>query len=544
MTVRVHLALARALRDIGVDTMFGLIGDANLYMVDAFVRECGGRFVGAANEAGAVQMALGHAQVTGKVAVATVTHGPGLTNALTSMVEGVKASVPVLLLVGDTPVDDRDHLQKVAQREFIAATGAGFEQLRAPETLAADLATAWRRAAIERRPVALNMPIEFQWREVDFVRPDAFVPQDRPFEGSGPEMDKAIGIIAAAKRPIVLAGRGAVEHGAEAAIARLAGRIGAPLATTLLGKGLFASHPFNIGIFGTLSHELASEVIAQSDCVIAFGASLNRFTTDARRLLSGKRVVHVNAERGHLGRFAAPDAALAGDLEATADAMVRWLDEAEIPSSGAATEELRARLAAFRRPAKADGRPRAGTADMRRVLQRLDAAMPADRVFVTDAGRFVLESWATIGVAAPRSFVFTVAYGSIGLGLGEAIGASVGVPGRPTLLVAGDGGFMLGCLTEMRTAVRERCDMVIVVLNDGSYGAEHIQFRRKDMDPALSVLDMPDFAPVASALGAVGMTVRDDDDLEQAMQAIAARDRSRPLLIDVKLDPDCIPFPH
>ncbi|MBX3529045.1 MAG: thiamine pyrophosphate-binding protein [Rhizobiaceae bacterium] len=544
MTVKVHLALAKALRDIGVDTMFGLIGDANLYMVDAFVRECGGRFVGAANEAGAVQMALGHAQVTGRTAVATVTHGPGLTNALTSMVEGVKASVPVLLLVGDTPVDDRDHLQKAAQREFITATGAGFEQLRAPETLSVDIATAWRRAATERRPVALNMPIEFQWREVDYSRPDAFVSQDRTFEGSGPEMDKAIGIIAAAKRPIVLAGRGAAMHGAEAAIVRLAERIGAPLATTLLGKGLFAGNPFNIGIFGTLSHELASEVIGQSDCVIAFGASLNRFTTDARRLLNGKRVIHVNAERSHLGRFATPDAALAGDLEATADAMVKWLDEAEIPPSGTTTEELRLRLAAFRRPAKADRKSRPGTVDMRRVLHRLDETMPADRIFVTDAGRFVLESWATVDVALPRSFVFTVAYGSIGLGLGEAIGASVAAPGRPTLLVAGDGGFMLGCLTELRTAVRECCDMVIVVLNDGSYGAEHIQFRRKDMDPTLSLLDTPDLEPVATALGAAGLTVRDDDDLERAIQAIASRDRSRPLLVDVKLDPDCIPFPH
>lgn len=544
MPVKVHLALAKALRDIGIDTMFGLIGDANLYMVDAFVRECGGRFVGAANEAGAVQMALGHAQVIGGVAVATVTHGPGLTNALTSMVEGVKASLPVLLLVGDTPVDDRDHLQKVAQREFIVATGAGFEQLRAPETLAADLASAWRRAVIERRPVVLNMPIEFQWREVEYVRPDAFVTRSRAFEGSGSEMDEAIGIIAAAKRPIVLAGRGAAEHRAEAAIARLADRIGAPLSTTLLGKGLFAGHPFNIGIFGTLSHELASEVIAQSDCVIAFGASLNRYTTDDRRLLAGKRVIHLNAERAHLGRFATPDAALAGDLEKTADAMVTWLDEAEIPSSGVATQELRDRLAAFRLPAKSQGKPRAGTVDMRRALQRLDAAMPVDRIFVTDAGRYVLESWVTIGVAAPRSFVFTVAFGSIGLGLGEAIGASLAASGRPTLLVAGDGGFMLGCLTELRTAVRERCDVVIVVLNDGSYGAEHVQFRRKGMDPTLSMLDMPDFAPVATALGAVGLTVRDDDDLEQAMQAIATRDRSLPLLIDVKLDPDCIPFPH
>jgi acetolactate synthase-1/2/3 large subunit len=544
MPVKVHLAIARSLRDMGVETLFGLIGDANLYMVDAFVRECAGRYVGAAHEAGAVQMALGFAQISGTVAAATVTHGPGLTNALTSLVEGVKASVPALVLVGDTPAEDRDHLQKITQREFILATGAGFEQLRAPETLAVDIATAYRRAATERRPVVLNMPIEFQWREVEYARPEPFVPEDRAAVQSGPEMDKAIGIIAAARSPIVIGGRGATLGGAEAAIIRLAERIGAPLATSLLGKGLFAGHPFNVGIFGTLSNAIAVEQIAKADCVIAFGASLNRYTTDQKKLLKGKRVIHVNAERTHVGRHIVPDAGLVGDLEGIADAMVRWLDEAEIVNSGAASDELRRQVAAFRHPAKTEGKPRAGTVDMRKALQRIDAAMPKDKILATDAGRFVLETWASIGVSAPRSFVFSVAFGSIGLGLGEAIGGSVAAPHRSTLLVAGDGGFMMGGVTELRTAVREQCDLVIVLLNDGSYGAEHIQFRRKNMDPALSVLDWADFAPVAEAFGAAGLMVRSDADLEAAVQAVAARDRTRPLLIDIKLDPDCIPFNH
>ena len=541
MPVKVHLALAMALRDIGADTMFGLIGDANLYMVDAFVRTCSGRYVGAANEAGAVLMALGYAQVSGRVGVATVTHGPGLTNTLTALVEGVKSSVPMVLLVGDTPVEDRDHLQKVAQREFITNTGAGFEQLRSPETLASDLARVFRRAATERRPVALNMPVDFQWRDVEYEKPRRYVPEDRAHIAVGADLDNAIGIIAAAKRPIVLGGRGAFEYRAEAAIVRLAERIEAPLATTLLGKGLFAGHPFSIGIFGTLSNAVAAEIIARSDCVIAFGASLNRFTTDSGRLLKGKRVIHVNVERDHVGRHVAPDAALVGDLERTADALSHWLDEAEIPGSGAATEELKRSIAAFRLPEKVPGRPRAGTVDMRQALQRVDAAVPGDRILVTDAGRFIFETWPTFQVDRPRSFVFTVGYGSIGLGLGEAIGASVAAPERPTLLIAGDGGFMLGCLAEFVTAVRNRCDMVIVVCNDGSYGAEHIQFSRKGMDPALSLLQWPDLAPVAEALGGVGLTVRNDDDLESAVRAIGTRDRSRPLLLDLKLDPDFIP---
>ena len=137
--VKVYGAIARALKDLGIDTLFGLIGDANLYMVDSYIRDCGGKFVAVANEAAAVLAALGYTQVSGKVGVATVTHGPALTNTLTSLVEGVNSTIPMVLLAGDTPVEDRDHLQKTNQREFIMATGAGFEQFRAPGTLSEDL---------------------------------------------------------------------------------------------------------------------------------------------------------------------------------------------------------------------------------------------------------------------------------------------------------------------------------------------------------------------------------------------------------------------
>src|SRR5437868_10343858 len=104
-SMKVHAAIARALVDLGFDTMFGLIGDANLYMVDSFIREAGGKYISVANEVTSVLAALGYAQVSGRVGVATVTHGPALTNTLTALVEGVKATVPIVLLAGDTPVE-------------------------------------------------------------------------------------------------------------------------------------------------------------------------------------------------------------------------------------------------------------------------------------------------------------------------------------------------------------------------------------------------------------------------------------------------------
>src|SRR5690606_12249701 len=115
-------------------------GDANLYMVDSFTREYGGRYLGAANEAGAVLMALGYATVSGRVGLATVTHGPAVTNTLTALVEGVKSLTPMVLLCGDTAAHDRGNLQDIPQREVILSTGAGFEQMRSAATATDDLA--------------------------------------------------------------------------------------------------------------------------------------------------------------------------------------------------------------------------------------------------------------------------------------------------------------------------------------------------------------------------------------------------------------------
>ena len=536
--MKVHEAIAKALAVRGAP-LFGLIGDANLFMVDAYVRRFDGRYVSAASEAAATLMALGWAQVAGGVGMATVTHGPALTNALTALAEGVKARVPMVLLAGDTPVAARDHLQGIDQRALALATGAGFVQLRTPGTVEADLAEAFRVARRDWRPVVLNMPAEFMWQDAgpqapasDYLAPAAFVPAE------GDELDKAVGILAAARAPILLAGRGATGAAHRQAMLALAERIGAPLATTLRGRNLFRGEPFDLGIFGTLSTPPAMDAIGRADCVIAFGASLNQFTTGQGALLRGKRLVQVDAHGPEIGARRAPEAALLGDPAEVARLLIHWLDAAEIPASGFRSDELGASLSAWRPEPLGGPPPRAGAVDLRAALRALDAALPEDRVVVTDAGRFVGEAWRWFDVRHPRDFVYACGFGAIGLGLPEAIGAAVAAEGRTTVLVIGDGGFMLGGLGEFASAVRHGCDLVTILCN-----AEHVQFRDRDMDPGASLFDWPDFAPVAAALGGEGVTVRGPEDLAMASEAI--RRRRGPLLIDLKIDPERVPpVPH
>ena len=531
----VYQALAKSIVDHGIDTMFGLMGDANLFMVDDYVRNRQGTFVPVAYEGSAVLMALAFSKFSQSVGAATVTHGPGFTNCITALAEGVRGNISMVLLCGDTPVRAPQNLQNIDQRELAKAAGAGFEQLRAPDTVAEDVANAFYRAAVEKRPIVLNMPADFMWLESDYTKIIRPVFNDPALVPEGDNLDQAIGMIASAKRPVVLGGGGAI--GAEKQLMRLADRLEAPLATTLKAKAMFNDHPFNMDIFGTLSTPTAYEVIDKSDCIIAFGASLHHFTTDRGALMKGKRVIQVNNDVVEIGKNFHPDGALIGDAGLTADNIVHWLDEAEIAPSGF-TGELNSASLTEHPPSSGKG-SKEGTVNFVEALERLETALPKDRVLTTDGGRFMTEVWCRISAPNAQSFIATTNFGSIGIGLQHAIGAGFAVPDRPIVLFTGDGGFMMGGINEFNTAVRLKQDLITVVCNDSAYGAEHIQFVDRDMNPSLSEFEWPSFANVATALGGQGILVASSADLEVAISAIETRDR--PLLIKLKLDPEQVP---
>lgn len=531
----VYASIAQSVVDHGINTMFGLIGDANLFMVDNFVRARRGTFVPVAYEGSAVLMALSYSKFAQTVGVATVTHGPGFTNCITALAEGARAHTSMVLLCGDTPVLTPQNLQNIDQRELTKATGAGFEQMRAPQTATEDIATAFYRARVEKRPIVLNMPADFMWQEVVHNRVVYPVFDDPAMVTDGDNLDEAIGMIASAKRPVVLGGGGAI--GAEDQLIRLADRLEAPLATTLKAKAMFNDHPFNMDIFGTLSTPAAYETIDKCDCVIAFGTSLHHFTTDHGALMKGKRVVQINNDITEIAKNYHPDAALVGDAKLTADNIVHWLDQAEIPPSGF-TGELNAGTLTAHPPEKVN-RARDGTINFVNALERLEATLPKNRVLVTDGGRFMTEVWCRISAPDAKSFIATTNFGSIGIGLQHAIGAGLAVTDRPIVLFTGDGGFMMGGINEFNTAVRLKQDLITIVCNDSAYGAEHIQFVDRQMNPGLAQFEWPSFAEIASALGGQGVLVTNPDQLNDAGNAIETRDR--PVLIELKLDPNDVP---
>lgn len=538
----IHQLLASSLIKLGVSDLFGLVGDANLFMVKSYVEAGHGRYIPLTHEANAVLAAIGYAQVSGRVGVATITHGPALTNVVTALVEGVRAGVPLVVLCGDTSPGDLQHLQKIDQREVVASTGAGFVEMRAPSTVVVDLERAFRLAAHQRRPVVFNMRVDLQWQAADAGQPSPVLPAELPRAPAASEhLEEAAGMLASARRPMILAGRGAISPEAREAILALAQRIEAPVATTLKAQGLFDGEPFNLGICGGLSHPAATDAIMKSDCILAFGVSLSKHTTENGAYLRGKRVIQVLPDIQENFRMDRPDLQLIGDPALTAKAVSELLDMAEIPGSGATDEDLRAALEAEARdfatlPAARVTAP--GTVDMAWALRTLHQALPADRVLVADLGRFVTTAWRNLPVNNPLHLVYTCHFGGIGCGLGQLVGAATAADSRKTVLVAGDGGFLLSGLGELASLKRQNANTVIIVCNDGSYGAEHVQLTNRGMDTAISMIDPPDFAAVAVAMGLRAQKVTDAASLVLACALV--KETSGPVLIDLRLDPDKI----
>ncbi|MFE9926453.1 thiamine pyrophosphate-binding protein [Streptomyces sp. NPDC005774] len=533
--MKVFHVLADALAAHGVDTVFGLMGNANLLYLPAFA-EGGGRFVPVVHEAGAVAMADGYARMSGGVGVASVTHGPAFTNTLTALVEGVRSRSRILLITGDPPpVPTHFHQFDIAT--VATAAGAGYERVYGPSSVVADLNRAMQRIVAERRPVVLNLPIALTQAEAGEQTPVAL--PVAPASLAAPEagaLDVALGLLGSARRPLVLAGHGAALAEARDALIQLADRTGAALATTVLGKELFAGHPRDIGIFGSLAHDAAGAVIAEADCVAAFGAGLNMWTALNGDLFRGKKVVHVDADPTQIGSYTPADAPVAGDARRTAEAMNTLLEQAGVTAANPTwSQRVAGRLAGYVPEDDVEDRSGPDTVDIRTAMIRLDRVLPAERLVVSDIGRFDVGVWPYLKVADPLHFTVMGGFGSIGLGLAGAIGAAMAGTGRPVIAAIGDGGFMMH-LSEFTTAVRQRLPLVVVVLNDGAYGAEHYKLRHHGYDPAYSAFAWPDLAGLATAMDARALTVRKAEELDAVGDLLP--DLDGPLLVDVRLDPD------
>ncbi|MDA0159373.1 thiamine pyrophosphate-binding protein [Solirubrobacter ginsenosidimutans] len=530
----VSQAIGQTLQRLGGDVVFGLMGSGNLEVTNAIVA-AGGRFISARHETGAVCMADGYARVSGRLGVASVHQGPGLTNAITGLTEAAKSRTPLILLAADTPAVQLRSNFKIDQVALVESVGAVAERVYGPATVVADVTRAVRTAVVERRAVVLMFALDVQAAEVELTDPVPW-PELPPVRPSS--VQAVADLLTRADRPAIIGGRGAVLSGAGPALRRLGELSGAVLATSAVANGLFADDPFAVGISGGFATPVGQKLLGDADVIVAFGASLNHWTTRHGALVAGATLVQVDRDAEAIGAHRAVDFGLVGDARETAEALIAALtarrDDIDLGESRRSVA-LAAEIAggAWR---DVPYEPSRDWLDPRDLSIALDAMLPVERTVVVDSGAFMGYPSMYLRVPDAHGFVFPQAFQCVGLALGNALGAAAARPDRLTVCAVGDGGLLMA-LPDLETLGRVKPDMLVVVYDDAAYGAEVHHFRPMGIDVESAQFPPTDFAALAEAAGCRGVTARTVEDLEAVREWVAS-DRDRPLVLDAKVDPD------
>ena len=281
--MKVYEAIAQSLIAEGVTDFFGLMGDGNMWLWGALCRNPSVKPYNARHESMAVSMADGYTRATGKIGVAMVTCGPGLTQCGTSLIAAYRGKTPLVLIAGEIEAGAKNSTQTMDQRRFVEASSARFFTITSIDNMAEEIAEAFYAARIGRGPVVLNLPMDLQEEDFDWdyeYRPSTDFLPPRMETPSPDLLAPVIEKLIAAERPVIIAGRGARAANAKDEIVKLADRVGALLATSLQGKGYFAGHPWDIGIAGAFASAPSEQLLADADFVLGVGAELGYYTTE------------------------------------------------------------------------------------------------------------------------------------------------------------------------------------------------------------------------------------------------------------------------
>jgi thiamine pyrophosphate-dependent acetolactate synthase large subunit-like protein len=530
--------LAKDLAALGARRCFGLLGTANFKISHGLVA-AGVELISARHEGNAASMADAYAKATGELTLVSVHSGPGLTNAITGIGEAAKSRTPLLVLAGDVPTGNVKSNFYFEQAELVRSVGAISERTYTPQSARSDLLRAVTRAMRDRQTVVLSLPLDVQDATVNGSNePIELDPMPGRLQPDQNDIRRLVEAMWRAKRPLILAGRGAVVSDAEKPLIALADQLGALLATSICGHGLFADNPWSVGISGGFSSPVADELISESDFILGFGVSFTQWTTKKGKLIArGATVAQIDIEAPKLGYQMPVQFAVLGDAKATAEALLAELDRRGASGAGRRDDRTRQRIrSGDNHHSPYPEESSAQYIDPRTVSKAVDEILPGDRVVASDSGHFC--GWVPryLRVPNPKASCLSHSFQSVGLGLASAIGLAVANPGKLAVLGAGDGGFLMS-IADLETAIRLRLRMCILIYNDSSYAAEVHFFRRQGYSVDIVQFPETDFAAIARGFGARGATVRTLADLD-AVRTWVGEGAPGVFLIDAKINPN------
>lgn len=532
--------LIQSLIDQGVDTIFGYPGGSVLNIYDALYDQREHiHHVLTSHEQGAAHAADGYARSTGKTGVCLATSGPGATNLVTGIATAYMDSVPLVAITGNVASDliGRDSFQEVdiagitmpiTKHNFIVHD---VKELASTVRLAFEIANSNRPG-----PVLIDIPKDITAAVCEYEKLPRFEKRRAPVVSSE-QYAQAIAAIKRAKRPLIYAGGGVISANACAELLAYSKQTQTPICCSAMG---LSSVPYDyelyLGMIGMHGTPVSNYATLNADLVIAIGARFSdRVAGNRKKFADHAQIIHIDIDASEISKNVACDIALVGDAKGILQRFMK-----EIPQQS--HEEWRSTLLDFQtkiglpKPAEGD------KVDPRDFIFTLHKMLGDDAIIVTDVGQHQMIAAQYYQYAKPRSFISSCGLGTMGYGMGAAIGVKTAHPDRPVVLISGDGSFHMN-MNEMACAVSQNLPIVVLIFNNSVLGMvrqwQTLFYKKRYSETSIN--RQTDFVKLAEAFGAKGYRISLRTEIEPVMKE--ALSCGKPCIIDCVIDPDDCVYP-
>ena len=530
--------LVKTLIELGCDTVFGYPGGQILNVYDSlYTHQNEITHILTAHEQGAAHAADGYARVTGKVGVVISTSGPGATNLVTGIATAYLDSIPMVAICGNVPTTQigSDSFQEIDITGVTLPITKHNYFVDSVEDLADTIREAFVLAKSGRPgPVLIDVPKDVQIAKCEY-EPVGKAEKETPFPSKAVRIEEAVKYINESKRPYIYFGGGVITANAQAEMLELAEKTDAPIGCSLMGlSGIPTDHPRFLGMQGMHGHFASSMAMHKADLIVSLGVRFNdRVTGNRAKFATGAKIIHVDVDGSELSKTVNAVCGLRGDVKLTLQKMLLLVKEDKKP-------EWMKKVEDYKREEEKYLDTREGLTP-RRVISELNKYLGENTAVCTDVGQHQMWAAQNLCFKLPRRFVSSGGLGTMGFGLGAAIGAAFGTEER-SVLITGDGSFGM-CLNELATAVSYNVPIVILIMNNGVLGmVRQWQTLFYNKHYSNTVLNRKtDFSALAHSFGADGEAVNTPEELEKALKK--AFKQNGPYIIDCKIDKDAFVLP-
>lgn len=526
-------SFVEALRAEGVETMFGIVGSAFMDPLDLFPA-AGIRFIQVRHEQTAAYMADGYSRASGKPGVCIGQNGPGVTNLVTGLASAALNHSPVVALTPTvtSPTIGTNGFQEIDQIKMLEPITVYQGRVNRPDRIAEFVRSAFRAAISGRGVAQVDIPRDFYYGEFEHQSwsPSSYRTDGRYGGAPAAEIARAAALLEGAKKPMILAGLGAVDAGAGTLIAELAERYSAPVATVFGHNDAFpSSHKLHAGAIGYQGSLGAMRLLNDADVVLVLGSRLNRFGIvpqyDFDYFPKNAKLIHNTINPNEVGTHKPFEVALIGDC---GEVVTQLLKATEGGGKGVKHDERLAKISEekdkWAKELEAMSFVEGAPMHPRRALWEVAKAIPDDALVVPDVGNISGAANAYFGFAKHRQWIAAGSLGGIGVAYPTALGVKLAAPDKPVFAFMGDGAWGM-TLQEVMTAVTEKINVIAILYDNGQYGAEkRNQYDFFGQRYFWTDLDNPDFAQIARDMGAHARRIEAPEDIGPAIQEAMAYD--------------------